>query len=54
MERTVRQALNVFRPEQLWVNPDCGLKTRQQKEVVAALKRMVEAVRRLRAEYRPE
>ncbi|ACA60487.1 5-methyltetrahydropteroyltriglutamate--homocysteine S-methyltransferase [Candidatus Desulforudis audaxviator MP104C] len=54
MERVIRQALDVFRPEQLWVNPDCGLKTRQQKEVAAALKRMVKAARRLRTEYRPD
>jgi len=34
--------------EQLWVNPDCGLKTRQWPEVDAALSNMVEAARRLR------
>ncbi|HEB57587.1 MAG TPA: 5-methyltetrahydropteroyltriglutamate--homocysteine S-methyltransferase [Gammaproteobacteria bacterium] len=33
----------------LWVNPDCGLKTRQWPEVEAALKTMVEAARELRA-----
>ena len=32
----------------LWVNPDCGLKTRQHDEVVTALKNMVEAARILR------
>ncbi len=35
-------------PERLWVNPDCGLKTRDWEEVEAALKNMVEAARRLR------
>ena len=35
--------------ERLWVNPDCGLKTRQWPEVEAALKTMVEAARELRA-----
>lgn len=54
MERVIRQALLVFRPEQLWVNPDCGLKTRQQREVTAALEKMVEVARRLRTEYRPD
>lgn len=54
MERVVRQALDVFRPAQLWVNPDCGLKTRQPQEVAPALKRMVTAARRLRTEYRPD
>jgi 5-methyltetrahydropteroyltriglutamate--homocysteine methyltransferase len=54
MERVIRQALLVLHPEQLWVNPDCGLKTRQQKEVTAALEKMIEAARRLRTEYRPD
>ncbi len=35
--------------QQLWVNPDCGLKTRQWPEVRAALKNMVEAAQILRA-----
>lgn len=30
-------------PDRIWVNPDCGLKTRGWKEVVPALKNMVEA-----------
>ncbi|AHE98934.1 5-methyltetrahydropteroyltriglutamate--homocysteine S-methyltransferase [Thioalkalivibrio paradoxus] len=34
--------------DRLWVNPDCGLKTRAWPEVEAALARMVEAARRLR------
>jgi 5-methyltetrahydropteroyltriglutamate--homocysteine methyltransferase len=34
--------------EQIWVNPDCGLKTRHWEEVVPALKNMVEATRKLR------
>jgi 5-methyltetrahydropteroyltriglutamate--homocysteine methyltransferase len=32
----------------LWVNPDCGLKTRNWEEVRPALKNMVAAARRLR------
>jgi 5-methyltetrahydropteroyltriglutamate--homocysteine methyltransferase len=35
-------------PERLWVNPDCGLKTRQWAEVRPALIAMVEAARQLR------
>ncbi len=35
--------------ERLWVNPDCGLKTRGWPEVQSALHNMVEAARRLRA-----
>ncbi len=34
--------------ERLWVNPDCGLKTRRWEEVEPALANMVEAARRLR------
>ena len=34
--------------ERLWVNPDCGLKTRQWQEVVPALKGMVAAAKELR------
>ncbi|MCB5946035.1 5-methyltetrahydropteroyltriglutamate--homocysteine S-methyltransferase [Acidocella sp. KAb 2-4] len=36
-------------PERLWVNPDCGLKTRQWSEVTPALTNMVAAARELRA-----
>ena len=37
--------------ERLWVNPDCGLKTRQWPEVDAALTNMVAAARSLRRRY---
>ena len=36
--------------ERLWVNPDCGLKTRQWTEVIPALTHMVAAAKALRAE----
>ncbi|WP_297443687.1 5-methyltetrahydropteroyltriglutamate--homocysteine S-methyltransferase [Acidocella sp.] len=36
--------------ERLWVNPDCGLKTRQWSEVMPALANLVAAARTLRAE----
>ena len=42
------KACQVIDPGQLWVNPDCGLKTRGWPEVVTALKQMVEAARRVR------
>lgn len=35
--------------KRLWVNPDCGLKTRQWDEVIPALVNMVEAAKTLRA-----
>ena len=34
----------------LWVNPDCGLKTRGWPETVAALENMVKVTKKLRAE----
>src|SRR3990172_3890615 len=36
-----------FRPEQIWVNPDCGLKTRNWEEVLPSLGNIVEAVRQI-------
>lgn len=32
----IDRALLVLSPEQFWINPDCGLKTRKQGETVAA------------------
>jgi 5-methyltetrahydropteroyltriglutamate--homocysteine methyltransferase len=46
----LRRALAVLSPEQLWVNPDCGLKTRRWEEVRPALAAMVAAARSLRRE----
>jgi 5-methyltetrahydropteroyltriglutamate--homocysteine methyltransferase len=46
----LRRALHVVPPERLWVNPDCGLKTRSWPETEAALREMVKAARELRAE----
>jgi 5-methyltetrahydropteroyltriglutamate--homocysteine methyltransferase len=37
-------------PQRLWVNPDCGLKTRSWQEVLPALRNMVSAAKRLRAD----
>ncbi len=37
-------------PDQVWVNPDCGLKTRNWDEVLPALGNMAEAARQARAE----
>ncbi|HET9147483.1 MAG TPA: hypothetical protein VFN77_05500, partial [Acetobacteraceae bacterium] len=45
----LRQALRRLEPWQLWVNPDCGLKTRRWQEVRPALANMVAAARALRA-----
>jgi 5-methyltetrahydropteroyltriglutamate--homocysteine methyltransferase len=42
------KALQVIPPEHLWVNPDCGLKTRRWEEVSQALSNMVAAAKILR------
>ena len=34
--------------QQIWVNPDCGLKTRRWDEIVSALRNMVEAAKHVR------
>ncbi|TCV95948.1 methionine synthase (B12-independent) [Luteibacter rhizovicinus] len=52
MADLLTKALAVLRPDQLWVNPDCGLKTRGWPEVESALKAMVSAAERLRARVR--
>ena len=44
----LQEAAAVLDPSHLWVNPDCGLKTRRYEETVPALEHMVEAARTLR------
>jgi 5-methyltetrahydropteroyltriglutamate--homocysteine methyltransferase len=48
MEQLLDKALKVLKPEQLWVNPDCGLKTRGWAEVKPALVAMVAAAKAVR------
>ena len=50
MAGLLRQAARRIPHERLWVNPDCGLKTRAWPETEAALVNMVAAARQLRAE----
>ena len=45
----MRKAAEKLPAERLWINPDCGLKTRGWKEVLAALQNMVSAAHQLRA-----
>ena len=44
--------LKYFSPEQIWVNPDCGLKTRGWDEVLPAIENMVNAVNKKRGRVR--
>ena len=48
IENLLRKALEVLTPDQLWVNPDCGLKTRGWDEVRLALANMVSTAAKLR------
>jgi 5-methyltetrahydropteroyltriglutamate--homocysteine methyltransferase len=46
----LRKALKVFKPEQIYVDPDCGLKTRTPEEATAKLRVVVEATKAIREE----
>ncbi len=48
MVELMRKAAERIPAERLWVNPDCGLKTRQWDEVMPALRNMVAAAGELR------
>jgi 5-methyltetrahydropteroyltriglutamate--homocysteine methyltransferase len=53
VEQIVQQlktAMELLPLQQIWVNPDCGLKTRRWEEVIPALKNMVAAAKTLREE----
>lgn len=52
MTNLMKKAVNVVPKEQLWVNPDCGLKTRHWPETKAALVAMVETAKELRNLYK--
>jgi 5-methyltetrahydropteroyltriglutamate--homocysteine methyltransferase len=45
----MKKAAERIPAQRLWVNPDCGLKTRQWEEVIPALTNMVAAAKKLRA-----
>jgi 5-methyltetrahydropteroyltriglutamate--homocysteine methyltransferase len=48
MATLLNEALEAVGPARLWVNPDCGLKTRDYPEVLASLRNMVAAARTVR------
>ena len=53
MESLLEKATRVIPREQLWVNPDCGLKTRKWEETWPALQNMVQAAKNLRRKEEP-
>ena len=50
MAEQLRLAIEVLEPHQIWVNPDCGLKTRGWPEVESSLRNLVLAAQQVRAE----
>ncbi|MWV61188.1 5-methyltetrahydropteroyltriglutamate--homocysteine S-methyltransferase [Helicobacter saguini] len=48
--KQIKLLLEVLPKSQLWINPDCGLKTRKWEEVKPSLKNMVDAVLKVRIE----
>ncbi|MDR1614890.1 MAG: 5-methyltetrahydropteroyltriglutamate--homocysteine S-methyltransferase [Campylobacteraceae bacterium] len=48
MTAQIKALLEIFPKEKLWINPDCGLKTRKWEEVKPALKNLVKAVKIVR------
>lgn len=48
MRKIVERSLRAIKPENFWINPDCGLKTRKWEEVIPSLKNMVKLATILR------
>jgi len=51
MEKLLEKAATVILPKNLWVNPDCGLKTRAWPEVIQSLKNMIAAAKNVRQKF---
>lgn len=51
IESAVHKMLKKIHPEKLWLNPDCGLKTRGITETVSSLKNLVTAAKEIRKEW---
>lgn len=48
LESVLESMLNKLAADKLWINPDCGLKTRGYPETLASLKNMVQATKNIR------
>ncbi len=48
MKKIIQRALEILPKENFWINPDCGLKTRQMEEVAKGLKNMIEVAKKFR------
>ena len=49
IETAIKAMLEHIPQQKLWINPDCGLKTRGMPETIASLNHLVEATRHIRA-----
>ncbi len=52
IEQSIYNILKKIPKEKLWINPDCGLKTRGRKEAVASLKNLVAAAKEVRQQLK--
>ena len=50
IEQALHRILGKVKKEKVWVNPDCGLKTRGEKETKASLKNLTQAAQNIREE----
>ena len=50
IKKGVRSALEIFPPDRLYLDPDCGMKTRLEDETVDKLRNIVTAAREIKAE----
>ena len=50
IEQALHRILAKVKKEKVWVNPDCGLKTRGEKETKASLKNLTQAAQNIREE----
>ena len=51
IRQRIEKALTIFAPEKLYIDPDCGLKTRSVEEAQAKLRNMAEATRAVRTAH---
>lgn len=48
----LEKAIKYIPVSRIWVNPDCGLKTRNWKETILSLKNMIQATKQIREKYK--
>ena len=52
VKQILNKAINVFGKEKIWLNPDCGLKTRDWPEVISSLQTIVNVAKTYRNKYK--